>query len=235
MQSVWIFRHIECEGPGFLQQILDRYQIPYRLFAVDKQCRIPAETEDAGALVFMGGPMSVNDNEPWIKQELDLIQCAHQQHLPMLGHCLGAQLISKALGAKVYPNHRKEIGWLPVQRIDSSENNQWLEILEPDFEVFHWHGETFDLPAGAMRILKSADCLNQAYVLGPILALQCHIEVTSEIVKQWIDCYPDEISLPSVTVQNAEQMLDDVEIRCQRLHGIAEVFYRYWLNKAGLI
>jgi GMP synthase-like glutamine amidotransferase len=234
MQSVWIFRHIECEGPGYLQPLLDQYRIPYTLFAIDAQCQIPASIEGAGALVFMGGPMSVNDRHSWIEQELMLIRQGYKRDLPMLGHCLGAQLISKALGAAVYANKTREIGWLPVQRVQPIEDNQWLNELPADFDVFHWHGETFDLPPGAIHILKSDFCTNQGYILGRIMALQCHIEVTAPMVRQWIEYYPEEISIPSPGVHNAEQMLDRLESRCNRLHDIAEVFYQYWLAKSGL-
>jgi GMP synthase-like glutamine amidotransferase len=235
MQPVWIFRHIECEGPGFFEEVLSRFQIPHKLFAIDQRCRIPSNIDGASALVFMGGPMSVNDDDDWIEQELELIRQAQAQNLPMLGHCLGGQLISKALGASVYPNKTKEIGWLPVQRTNSITGHEWLESLQTEFEAFHWHGETFDLPDGAIPILQSQYCQNQAYLLGRTLAFQCHIEVTAEMVREWIDYYPEEISKPSASVQNADQMAHDIEKRCQRLHNIAEIFYRYWLARGELL
>lgn len=230
MQPVWIFRHIECEGPGYLAEVLDRYRIPYRLIAVDQHLDIPTSPDDASALVFMGGPMSVNDDHIWIKQELTLIQQAHAGNIPMLGHCLGAQLISKALGSVIRANPVKEVGWLPVRK---TGNN--FEALPAEFEVFHWHGETFEWPADAVPIAKSTYCSNQAYLLRGILAIQFHIEVTAEMVRQWIDLYPHDIAEISGSVQSAEQMQQNLETRCDHLHQIADVFYRYWLTQNGLI
>lgn len=233
MQAVWIFRHIECEGPGYLEQVLDRHNIPHTLFAVDQQTTIPTNTDNALALVFMGGPMSVNDRDSWIEQECELIRQANTRKLPVLGHCLGGQLISKALGARVYANPVKEIGWLPVQRTASSA--EWMNALPDTFDVFHWHGETFDLPEGADRILRSDRCTNQGYVLGRTLALQCHIEVTADMVDEWIKCYPEDTGNPHESVQTAEQMRDKLNERCTQLHTIAESFYHYWLQNGGLL
>ena len=127
----------------------------------------------------MGGPMSVNDRLAWIPKVLRLIRAAVAADIPVLGHCLGGQLLSKALGGRVRANREKEFGWLPVARVDSPQTESWLAGLPPRFEVFHWHGETFSLPAGATHLLRSRYCRNQAFVLGKNLGLQCHIEMST--------------------------------------------------------
>jgi GMP synthase-like glutamine amidotransferase len=114
MKPIYIFRHQEYEGPGYLQQVLHQHQLPYQIFYIDQGETVPSNIEHCSALVFMGGPMSVNDELPWIAPELHLIRDAVAKHLPVLGHCLGGQLISKALGGKITANAVKEIGWLPV-------------------------------------------------------------------------------------------------------------------------
>ena len=110
--------------------------------------------------------MSVNDDLPWIPPVLDLIRQAAAKNIPVLGHCLGGQLMAKALGGQVGRNAIKEIGWGTVNRVDGPEAEAWLGDLD-HFEAFHWHGETFSIPPGAVRILGNDNCANQAFVSGP--------------------------------------------------------------------
>src|SRR3972149_1439134 len=117
MQPILVFRHAPHEGPGYLADYLDRRRLPYRLIRVDQGDPIPTSLDGISGLVFMGGPMSVNDPLPWIPPVLALIRKAVAADLPVLGHCLGGQLISKALGGAVTKNPIKEIGWLPVERV----------------------------------------------------------------------------------------------------------------------
>ncbi|HEY3488222.1 MAG TPA: type 1 glutamine amidotransferase, partial [Gammaproteobacteria bacterium] len=174
MKPILIFRHIECEGPGYFAEVLERHKLPYTVIAVDRGEKIPQSLENAAALVFMGGPMSVNDADPWIQEELALIRMGVDQALPILGHCLGGQLISKALGAAVTFNPVREIGWHKVNKIDSPEAGRWLGDIKFPVELYHWHGETFALPHGVTPLFSSSFCPNQAYVKDNILALQCH-------------------------------------------------------------
>jgi GMP synthase-like glutamine amidotransferase len=182
MKPVLVIRHAETEGAGFLGVFLDQHHIPWMMVCIDQGDDLPKDISDFGGLVMMGGPMSVNDDLPWIAEEVALIQQAMGKHLPVLGHCLGGQLISKALGAEVKANPVKEIGWGEVRVSDE----QALGVFgAPSFESFHWHGETFDLPEGAKHILSSRHCQNQAYLIGHAIAFQCHIEMTEEMVNTW--------------------------------------------------
>lgn len=230
MQAIWIFRHIECEGPGYLGHFLDRENIPYRVIAIDKNEAIPTDLKGASALVFMGGPMSVNDPDDWIQRELDLIRNAEKQGLPILGHCLGGQLISKALGAIVKPNPVREIGWHTVEKIDSPDADKWLGDIRFPVELFHWHGETFELPENVTPLFKSRFCDNQAYVRDNILALQCHVEMLPEMVSEWADIYPDQIAEPSDSVQSKPQMMENLGQRIVTAQKVADVLYRKWLK-----
>jgi GMP synthase-like glutamine amidotransferase len=231
MKPILIFRHIASEGPGYLGTFLERARRPYRLISVDQGETIPADVSDTAALVFMGGPMSVNDPLPWIEDELRLIRTARAQRVPMLGHCLGAQLISKALGGRVYANSVKEIGWLPVQQADNAAARHWFDGLAAEFEVFHWHGETYTLPEGAVNILKSTHCAEQAYALDNCLAFQCHIEMTADMVREWADINDHELATPSTTVQSAVQMAERLEARVAVLNTLAEGVYGRWLTQ----
>lgn len=230
MKPIYIFRHISYEGPGYLTEILDRKAIPYKIIAIDQGDRLPDSPKDASGLVFMGGGMSVNDPLPWIAEELRLIRRAAERGIPVLGHCLGGQLISKALGGAVGPNPVKEIGWHPVERIENEAALRWLGSLPARFEVYHWHGETFSIPEGATPILRSRYCRNQAFVLDNILALQCHVEMTVPMVKEWAQTNARELRRPSESVQSAEQMTEDLDSRIQRLRAVADVLYDAWLR-----
>jgi GMP synthase-like glutamine amidotransferase len=182
MKPIAIFRHAPSEGPGYLADFLDARAIPWKLVRVDSGDRIPVRVRDFSALVFMGGPMSVNDDLPWISPVLSLIRDAYAQNISLLGHCLGGQLISKALGGSVSKNPLKEIGWGGVIAVDSVASRTWLGGIRA-FDAFHWHGETFSLPPEAQLLLSGSHCVNQGYVLGNHLVLQCHIEMTETMAE----------------------------------------------------
>jgi GMP synthase-like glutamine amidotransferase len=145
---------------------------------------------DADTLILLGGSMSTNDNLSFLNREIECVRAAVQAGKPVLGICLGAQLIAKALGAKVYPNGKKEIGWAPVTFTDTAWNDPLFHGHGSEV-IFHWHGETFDLPEGAELLASSADCRHQAFRLGDrIYGLQFHLEVTPEMISHW--CREDE-------------------------------------------
>jgi GMP synthase-like glutamine amidotransferase len=231
-KEILIFRHYPTEGPGYFARFLDRQGIAHRTLKVDEGEPLPESIDDISGLVFMGGPMSANDSLPWIPKTLNLIRQAVASDVPVLGHCLGGQLMCKALGGRVRQNRMKEFGWLPVAAVDSPEAGVWLNGLPPRFEVFHWHGETFSIPAGATQLLKSRYCRNQAFVFGKHLALQCHIEMTPDLVRRWARDGAAEIAraLPAAGVQRPAQMLISLPERIARLNRIADVLYRHWLK-----
>jgi GMP synthase-like glutamine amidotransferase len=230
MQEILVFRHAPHEGPGYLADYLERRGLPLRLVRIDQQDPIPSSIDGVSGIALMGGPMSVNDNLSWIPKVTRLIQKAVEVDLPVLGHCLGGQLISKALGGVITRNPVREIGWLPVTRVDNNIARDWLNDLPQEFEVFHWHGEIFTIPAGATRILASRDCANQAFVIGKTLAMQCHIEMTSEMVREWARVGADDLAPVCATVQDPQTMTTNLEERVARMQGLADVFYDRWIK-----
>ena len=183
IKSVIIFRFIAHEDPGYLGDFLTAQNITWHIVKVDEGEAFSASIVAYSGLVLMGGPMSVNDDLPWIAPILALIREAISHDIPVLGHCLGGQLMSKALGGVITQNAVKEIGWGEVMVSKNETAKNWFGSIET-FNAFHWHGETFSLPQGATHVLASPYCQNQGWSIGKHLALQTHIEMTAEMVQK---------------------------------------------------
>ena len=233
MKPVAIFRHVVIEGPGWLGEFLDEQNIPWQLIAIDAGESVPKYADNFSGLVFMGGPMSVNDNLSWMLNSEELIREAFEKDIPLLGHCLGGQLMSKALGGEVVRNPVKEIGWGEVSVSDNDIARSWFGDRQ-EFPAFHWHGETFTLPQDATCILSSRHCENQAWAIGKHLALQCHVEMTSEMVTTWCDAGAGEIeaSAGSPAVKNAIETQQQTAELLPQMNNVARRLYSTWL--AGL-
>ena len=233
MKPVAIFRFSPEDGPGYFASFLDRHSIPWTLIALDAGARIPESLDDYSGFVFMGGSMSVNDDLPWIPPMLALIRDAIGRAKPCIGHCLGGQLISKALGGVVTQNALKEIGWNPVVAENNAVARRWLGddiVAQPRFITFQWHGETFSLPANATRILTGDTCSNQAYVIGNSLGMQCHTEMTAEMIEDWCGDWAAENVLPSKSVQRPEEMRRAMEENLIALRAMADQLYAMWIG-----
>ena len=184
--KVIAFRHVPFEDLGLIREALDAHGISVEYADLYREAAASPDVDGAAGLIFMGGPMSVNDDFLYLKREMDFIASAAAAGKPVLGICLGAQLIAKALGAKVYRNPVKEIGWFDVHLTEAAASDALFAGLPAVDTVFHWHGETFDLPAGAERLAYSKDCRNQAFRAGPgVYGLQYHLEVTPEMIAEW--------------------------------------------------
>ncbi len=231
MKPILVFRHVAHEGPGYFGEYLDKRDIPYREICLDKGMSVPTSTEETSGLVFMGGPMSVNDDYPWIEAELSLIRKAISENMPVLGHCLGGQLISKALGGTISANPVKEFGWHDVTQTDNAAAKAWLSDIPHSFAAFHWHGETFTIPHGASNILSSEHCAHQCFVIGNSLAMQCHVEMTSELVKSWAAHHAEEIATATPSIQTLAQITENLDARIQQLHKHADALYDEWLKR----
>lgn len=187
------FQHVPFEGPGSIEPALSAagYTLGHTRF-FETACLPDPKAIDL--LVVMGGPMSVNDERefPWLIAEKQFIRAIIEAGKPVLGICLGAQLIASAMGAPVYKNKEKEIGWFPVVGIPVAGNETFN--FPAQLEVFHWHGETFDLPPGAARLARSAGCENQAFQLGArVIGLQFHLEMNPELLSAMIEGGRDEL------------------------------------------
>ena len=229
MKPIAIFRHFRSEGPGYFATFLDRHSIPWQLVRIDQQESVPTGIEDFSGLVFMGGPMSVNDPLPWVAQSCALVRAAVAADIPVLGHCLGGQLIAKALGGIITKAPIKEIGWGSVRVLDNADAQSWFGGLD-GFETFHWHGETFSIPPGAVRLLESTHCANQAYALGKVFGMQCHVEMTEALVGSWCETGQAEIDQsPGPAVQSVAEIQAGMTGRVEALHAVAGCLYDRWL------
>ena len=231
MKKVIIFRFVAHEGAGYLATFLDEQNIPWQLVKVDEGEPIPSSILAYSGMVLMGGSVSVNDNLPWIAPLVALICEAHDHDIPLLGHCFGGQLMSKALGAEITKNSTKEIGWGEVTVSKNETAKNWFGNIET-FNAFHWHGETFALPQGAIHLLASPYCQNQAWSKGKHLAFQTHIEMTTEMVIKWCEEGEKEIfeSASSAAVQQVDAMQQELPLHCFFLQKVAKQVYRQWIQ-----
>jgi GMP synthase-like glutamine amidotransferase len=232
MNPVAIFRHFKTEGPGYFATFLEHHGIPWQIVRIDAGEAVPTDASAFSGLAFMGGPMSVNDDLPWIAPVLALIRDSVATGVPSLGHCLGGQLMAKALGGTVAQNPLKEIGWGDVTPAASAEARHWFGHAGASFQSFHWHGETFTIPPGAQHLLSSAHCANQAFALGPHLGMQCHVEMMPEMIDSWCESGAREIarSSDSPGVQPVSEIKTDLESRLRALHAVADGIYARWIE-----
>jgi GMP synthase-like glutamine amidotransferase len=232
MKPIAIFRHSPTEGPGYFATYLDSRNLPWQLVALDRGEAVPARIDDFSGLVFMGGPMSVNDDLPWIAPVLELIRKAVAADVPVLGHCLGGQLMSKALGGSVGRNPVKEIGWGEIEVADNPDARAWFGLDLRRFESFHWHGETFTIPPGGIRIMGNRNCENQGFVVGKSLGMQCHVEMTEQLIDSWCESGAEEIagSKGSPAVQSAAQMKSRMQEKIGAMRGVADRLYDRWVK-----
>jgi GMP synthase-like glutamine amidotransferase len=219
-------QHVAFEGPGMIEPWLRAagHEVTHTCFF--EAASLP-EPDEIDFLVVMGGPMSVNDELefPWLADEKAVIRSVVRARKPVLGVCLGAQLIAGAMGARVFPNPCKEIGWFPVEAVPAPADPPFpLFRFPPAIEVFHWHGDTFDLPAGAVHLAASAGCRNQAFQLGSaVIGLQFHLEITAEgLRKLAANCRAELV--PAPYVQSEDALLGAPAERFQTVHRLmAEV------------
>jgi len=199
-------QHVPFEGLGSIEPWLRTAGYRISRTAFFESSALP-DANDIDLLVIMGGPMSANDEAtlPWLVDEKVFVRAVIESGKPVLGICLGAQLIASAMGARVYPNPAKEIGWFPVQGVTAG--GAFTFDFPPSTEVFHWHGETFDLPSGARLMARSETCKHQAFQLGgSVIGLQFHLETTAESARAIVDHCGDEL-IASPTVQTARDIL----------------------------
>ena len=211
-RKLHIFQHVEFEGPALIGDWARKFNHDMsttRFFAGDP---LP-EQGSFDMLIVMGGPMGVHDTRqyPWLEEEVAFLQKILSGSTPILGICLGAQLLAKALNAKVFRGKHQEIGWLPVELYQKNFPPELHRFLPTDPVVFHWHGDTFDLPADSKALASSAATPNQAFLHGDrVIGLQFHLETTKESITSLVDNCGEELG-DGPYVQTAAQMLADTE------------------------
>jgi len=195
MKPVLAVRHVAHEGLGTIGDALRRNDVPVQIVDAFSDGLPDFDPRMWSGLVVMGGPMNVDEVEkyPNLVEEVRWLERAVEARLPVLGVCLGAQLLAKALGARVYPNKTKEIGWYEIELLPADDDPLFCGIAKPTADrkpqltVFQWHGDTFDLPKGAELLARSELCENQAFRYGAAAyGLQFHLEVTAEIIEDWL-------------------------------------------------
>jgi GMP synthase-like glutamine amidotransferase len=227
---VHYLQHVEFEGLGSIAPWLEAagHEITNTRFF--ESAEFP-DLKKIDLLVVMGGPMSVKDEDdfPWLVSEKQFIREAINSGKPVLGICLGAQLIASAAGATVYRNALKEIGWFPIYGISSKESS--IFSFPPSVKVFHWHGETFDLPLGATRLAKSDGCENQAFQIGKsVIGLQFHLETTPKAARAIVSHCRDEL-VPAKYIQTEEEILSVKQERYKSINQLMGSILSFLLRK----
>jgi GMP synthase-like glutamine amidotransferase len=231
MRAHWL-QHVPFEGLGSIGAWLDRagYRTTRTSFFESADLPDPA---DIDLLIAMGGPMSVNDEAlfPWLAPEKRFIRRAIEAGKPILGVCLGAQLIAAATGASVYPNRAREIGWFPVRGMPPVDAHAFR--FPPSIDAFHWHGETFDLPPRAVRLARSEACLCQAFQLGrSVIGLQFHLETTPGSARALVDNCRGEI-VPAEFVQGEAELLAASPERYATINALMDEILSYLAGAGG--
>ncbi|MEM6885350.1 MAG: type 1 glutamine amidotransferase [Verrucomicrobiota bacterium] len=187
MSNILLFQHVPYEGP---ETILDWAVESGHILTYHHWNYKPAAPEKMPeALVIMGGPMNVDEtsNYPWLATEKQFIRQAIETGIPVLGVCLGAQLIAAALGKTVFPNSHQELGWMPLSLTEEARQHPILSAFPDRLPVFHWHGDTFELPDGATLLGSTEACMNQGFAIGKCIGLQFHIEISHTVLKDLIE------------------------------------------------
>jgi GMP synthase-like glutamine amidotransferase len=207
------FQHVSHEGLGSIEEWASSSGHSLTSTRFFESAGLP-EISDLDWLIVMGGPMGVNDEKqfPWLAHEKKFIRQAIDKGKTVLGICLGSQLVSAALGAKVYKNAEKEIGWFDIELTPFAQSDNLFFEMESRLKVFHWHGDTFDLPENAIRLASSAGCKNQAYIYkDKVLALQFHLEPTWDLLLEMIEGGREELSTGKY-VQTEKELLNNKQL-----------------------
>jgi GMP synthase-like glutamine amidotransferase len=234
MKEVLVFQHDVFVDLGFFSEVFDKQGAEYRVVRLFHG-EMPAEDwEHVSALIILGGPMSVDEenNFPFLRWEKRIIRAAIDETVPILGVCLGAQLIAATLGAQVFRGPVKEIGWSPVSITLHGQVDSLLGYLPESATVFQWHDDGFDLPAGAIRLASSVNYSNQAFRVGKsIYGLQFHLEVTPRMIERWIEERSKDLALAPYV--QADKILADTQSYAPTLRYYGERFLTEFVRRVA--
>jgi GMP synthase (glutamine-hydrolysing) len=237
MAAVLILQFMNDDAPAHLGTWLRRRGANADVCLAGGGPAFPERIDGYRALALLGGSMSVNDDYAYLRTAERLIGQAMERGIPVLGHCLGGQLMARTLGAKVAASPAPEIGWQRISCADVAGRQQWFGP-EPVQHVFHWHYEAFDLPVGAVSLASSPACRHQAFAIGPHLALQFHVEVDAAKVRLWLSqgeaTYLEAQRLHD-SVHGEQRVRDDTLRYLSAQQRLADRIYERWLRAAGFL
>jgi GMP synthase-like glutamine amidotransferase len=227
--SILVLQHIACEPPGVYEDVLDERGLELRRVELDEGDALPPWRE-FDAIVAMGGPMSVNDEAelPWLAGEKRLIAEAVRAGTPFWGVCLGVQLLASALGARVYAGEEPEVGVLAVELTDEGRADPVFRDLPPSFPSLQWHGDTFDLPEGGVRLAGSPAYPNQAFRFERAYGVQFHLEVSPGMAREWMDV-PEYAQSLEQTI-GAAGLLGAVDAEAESMLAHGRTLFERWLD-----
>lgn len=231
MKPVLVLQHMHTDGPGYLGTWLREQGRPFTVINSAAGQAFPASMEGFGALAVLGGEMSVNDELPSLRRAEDLIRQSLSRDLPVIGHCLGGQLMATALGARVAASPAPEIGWQSATLHRHAQAREWFGDVD-EVTVFHWHHEAFELPPGAVALAGSAACSHQAFAIGRHLAMQFHVEVDADKLARWSASRDPEflqLQQSCPTVQSGEAMRAMAGHCLDAQQALARRLYTRWL------
>ncbi len=232
MKPVLVLQHMETDGPGYLATWLSAHAVPFVVRNSAAGEAFPASMDGYRALAVLGGEMSVNDDLPSLRRAEALIRESMALDRPVIGHCLGGQLMARALGVRVGASPAPEIGWQRVQVHDGPEARVWFGQAD-EVTVFQWHGEAFELPPGAVALAASAACPHQAFAIGRHLAMQFHVEVDAQKLALWSasrDPHFLRLQRECPTVQSGEAMRAQGAAALRAQQVLADRLYARWLG-----
>jgi len=231
MKPVLILQNMRHDGPAYLGTWLEGQGARHELWDASRGDTFPEDMTPYAALAVLGGAMSANDPLPFLRTAERLILQAMDLGRPVIGHCLGGQLMAKALGSRVVASPAPEIGWQTMEVIDSSEATAWFG-QSPRHHVMHWHYEAFELPPGAQCLARSVACPHQAFSIGPHLAMQFHVEIDEPKLQRWLDdgdpSWAGALERHPDTVQSKEDILSDAKHRMGPHQELADAVYGRW-------
>src|SRR5262245_49760453 len=232
MDEVLVFQHDPFEDLGFFAEVLEKQGADYRVIRLFHGEMPEAELKDVGLLMVLGGPMGADEEKsfPFLRWEKRIIRAAIDEAVPVLGISLGAQLIASTLGTQVFHGSVKEIGWSPISITPYGQMDSLIGYLPENATVFQWHGDGFELPAGAIRLASSAHYSTQAFRLGKtVYGLQFHLEVTPPMIERWIDQRSKDLALTPYVFP--DKILADTHSYAPTLKYYAERFLSEFVRR----
>ncbi len=236
MKPVLFLQNIPIETPGTMERFLEERNISWEIRDLYSSESVPSDLTHYGAIVVLGGPMNVDEEDqyPFLAQEKVFLKRGIEMDIPILGICLGGQLLASALGAQVVKCEQMEIGWKEVEFTEAGEENVLLTGLSNPLSVFQWHGDTFQMPEGALHLAHSSDCRNQAFSWkDKYFGLQFHVEVTERMASAWARAYYEETPMEERII--LKNLIENEERdKSMKVNHLADrLFHNFFCSVAG--